>query len=359
MICLGVESTAHTFSVGIVEGEKVLANVKDMYVPPHGGINPLDAKEHHIKVKESVLENALNEAKIRFDDIGLIAYAAGPGLPPCLKVGAEFAKQIAANRPIIAVNHGVAHIEIGRLLCKCDDPIVVYVSGGNTQIIGYASGRYRVFGETMDIPIGNAIDVFIRETYGKGRKAETFGGPVMDKLAEGGRYIELPYVVKGMDLSFSGIMTAAIQKYEKESRGKNDAEKEQLIRDLCFSFQETCYAMLSEVTERALAHTGKKEVLLVGGVAASQRFREMMEVMCRERGAKSFVVPREYSGDQGAMIAWAGLLGYKNGQKPVNEKTHGVRHTSVGFNPLWRVDQTEVPWMEQRRDSHIHGENFS
>jgi len=337
MICLGIESTAHTFSVGIIDDEKVLSNVRDMYVPEKGGINPLDAQQHHIKVKGRILEEALTTAGISLDSIDLVAYAAGPGLPPCLKVGAQLALQIAGKikKPLIEVNHAVAHIEIGRLLCKCNDPIVVYVSGGNTQIIGYASGRYRCFGETQDIPVGNAMDVFIRETYGKDKKAESFGGPVMDKLAEGGSYIELPYVVKGMDLSFSGITTAAIQKWTK-SKAISEHERSNLIRDLCFSFQETCFAMLTEVTERALAHTGKKEVLLVGGVAASKRFKEMMDTMCDERGAKAFVVPKEFSGDQAAMIAWTGLLAYKSGQKPAKK---------ADFNSVWRADQVEILWM--------------
>lgn len=319
--------------MGIIHDEKILTNSKDMYKPKHGsGIHPIEAKNHHNMCKEIVLQNALEDAKINLNDIDIISYSAGPGLPPCLKIGSEFAGLLSKEigKPLIAVNHSVAHIEIGKLLTNSKDPIVVYVSGGNTQIIGFASGKYRVFGESMDIPIGNAIDVFIRETSG-----EFPGGPVMDRLAEGGRYIELPYVVKGMDLSFSGIMTAAVQKYNKGAEGKNQTEKEQLLRDLCFSFEETCFAMLTEVTERALAHTGKSEVLLVGGVAASPRFREMIDIMCKERGAKSFVVPREYSGDQGVMIAWTGLLGYRNGQTAHNPD----------FNPLWRVDQTEVPWV--------------
>ncbi len=339
MICLGIESTAHTFSIGIVKDTKVLANVRDMYVPVHGGINPLDAKAHHERVKENILEGALAEAKINLDDIDLIAYAAGPGLPPCLKTGAQFAQELARKikKPLIEVNHAVAHIEIGRLMCKCNDPIVVYVSGGNTQIIGYAAGRYRVFGETQDIPIGNAIDVFVRETYGKDKKAETFGGPILEKLSEGGSYIELPYVVKGMDLSFTGITTAVIQKYIQNTKGKSQEEVGRILSDLAFSFQETCFAMLTEVTERALAHTGKKEVLLVGGVAANKRFKEMMEIMCKERGAKAYVVPQEFSGDQAAMIAWTGLLGYKNGQKPTKK---------ADFNSVWRADQVEILWMK-------------
>lgn len=333
MICLGIESTAHTFSVGIINGDKIIANVRDMYVPEKGGINPLDAKEHHVKLKEKILDRALADAKIQIEDVELFAYSAGPGLPPCLKVGAQFAEEIAKNKPLMAVNHGVAHIEIGKLMCGCNDPIAVYVSGGNTQVIGYASGRYRVFGETHDIPIGNAIDVFIRETYGKDKKAETFGGPVMEKLAEGGKYIELPYVVKGMDLSFTGITTAAIQKWSKASHEMRPT----ILRDLCFSFQETCYAMLTEVTERALAHTSKNEVLLVGGVAASKRFREMIEIMCQEREAKAYTCPIEYSGDNGVNIAWTGLLMHRAGVKPIKK---------VDYNSLWRTDQAEIKWMK-------------
>src|SRR3989338_7778025 len=103
MISIGIESTAHTFSAGIMEEEKILANVRDMFVPAQGGINPLDAKEHHLRVKEKVLEEALKEAKISLEEIEIVSYAAGPGLPPCLKAGAEFASEISKNKPIIAV----------------------------------------------------------------------------------------------------------------------------------------------------------------------------------------------------------------------------------------------------------------
>ncbi len=324
MICLGIESTAHTFGIGIVSDDEILAGARAIYKPKHGsGIHPMEAKEHHEMVKENVLEKALEQAGMGLDSLDIISYSKGPGLPPCLKVGLEFTKEIAARikKPVVEVNHCIAHIEIGRLLTKCKDPIVVYVSGGNTQIIGYASGRYRVFGETQDISVGNAIDTFIRETTGKQP-----GGPVMEEFAKDGRYIELPYVVKGMDLSFSGILTAALQKYKQGVK----------IEDLCFSFQETCYAMLTEVTERALAHTGKKEVLLTGGVAASERLKEMMSVMCKERGAKPFICPKEFSGDNGPMIAYTGLLSYRSGQKPMKK---------LDFRQKWRTDEVEVDWV--------------
>jgi universal protein Kae1 len=324
MICLGIEGTAHTFGIGIAKDEDILSNSKDVYKPKKGGIHPLEAKEHHEVVSGKVLENALREAKIKLSDLDLIAYSAGPGLPPCLKVCLNFAKELAKKKPLIEVNHCIAHIEIGRLLTKCKDPITLYVSGGNTQVIGFASGRYRVFGETQDIAIGNAIDTFVREATGK-----NLGGKYFDELARKGKYIELPYVVKGMDLSFSGILTSALQKYKSGTK----------LEDLCYSFQETCYAMLTEVTERALAHTGKNEVLLTGGVAASQRLQDMLSIMCKERNAKLFVCPREFAGDNGAMIAWTGLLAYSNGQKPVTPE-------KADFHQRWRTDDVEVRWIE-------------
>ncbi|UCG95813.1 MAG: N(6)-L-threonylcarbamoyladenine synthase Kae1 [archaeon] len=324
MICLGVESTAHTFGVGIVtEKGKILADVKDTYKPKLGsGIVPQEAKEHHLRVKEKVVEKALEEAKLGMGNIDLVAYSQGPGLPPCLWTGMEFAIKIAGDHdiPVIGVNHPVAHIEIAKLVTGTQDPVVIYVSGGNTQVIAYASGRYRIFGETEDIPIGNAIDTFARKAG-----LPHPGGPEVEKLARSGHYVELPYVVKGMDLSFSGIATAAVKLLKG---GKK-------LEDLCYSLQETCFAMLVEVTERAVAHTGKKEVLLTGGVAANKRLTEMLEIMCRERGATFNAVPLKYAGDAGAMIAWTGLLAYKSGER--TEKKDPISR--------WRTDEVEIKWL--------------
>ncbi|MCX6816221.1 MAG: KEOPS complex N(6)-L-threonylcarbamoyladenine synthase Kae1 [Candidatus Aenigmarchaeota archaeon] len=333
MISLGIECTAHTFGIGIADEKKILADVRDVYKPKAGGIHPIEAKNHHDAVKDNLLEEALQKANLTMNDIDIITYSAGPGLPPCLKVGAQFVSQIAKKKPVIAVNHPVAHIEIGKFLTDAKDPIVIYVSGGNTQIIGYAANRYRIFGETEDIAIGNAIDTFMREVTDN----PGFGGPLMEKLAEGGKYIDLPYVVKGMDLSFSGILTSAIQKWTKESKGKTKTEQDILLSNLCFSFQETCYSMLTEVTERALAHTGKGEVLLTGGVAASKRLTEMLKIMCEEREAKFYSCPIEYSGDNGSMIAVTGLLGYKSGQKPIK---------NIDFNSRWRTNEVEITWIK-------------
>lgn len=321
MICLGIESTAHTFGIGIVNDRgEILSDEKDVYRPVIGkGIIPQEAAEHHRKVSENILEKALKKSELKIEDVDLIAYAAGPGLPPCLLDGANFAINLSKKhkKTLVPVNHCLAHVEIGKLFTKTVDPIFVYLSGGNTQIIAFVEGVYRIFGETMDIPMGNCLDIVAREMG-----LEMPGGTAIENLAKKGKYSELPYVVKGMDVSFSGIGTAAIQLFRK------GVAKE----DVAFSLQETSFAMLTEVAERAVAHTGKKELLLVGGVAANIRLQEMMRNMCEERGGKMYVVPNQYSGDNGVMIAWTGLLAYKN-KKIVKIKDK--------FLPTWRIDQTE------------------
>ncbi len=321
MICLGVESTSHTFGIGIVDDKgDILANEKDVFVPPkNSGIEPSKAAKHHKEVCETVLRKALSKAELKISDIDCVSIAAGPGLAPCLLTGMEFAKKLAKEneKPLIPVNHAIAHIEIGKLTTKAKAPICLYISGGNTQAISFANKRYRILGETLDIPIGNAQDFFARKI------GLSFpGGPKLDEMAKQGKWIDLPYVVKGMDVSFTGIVTEALKKTKTEK-----------LEDVIFSLNEVMYSMLTEITERALAHTEKNEVLLIGGVAASQRFREMMGIMCSERGAKCFSVPKEYAGDCGANIAWTGLLFSNSETKKLN---------SIDIKPKWRVDEVEI-----------------
>jgi len=314
MICLGIESTAHTFGIGVVKDRKVLANSRDSYKSQIGGIIPIDAAKHHHEVAEKVLEEALKSAKLTIDDIDAVALSTGPGLPPCLLAGLEFAKKL--GKPIIPVNHCVAHIEIGKIDSDFKDPLVVYVSGGNTQVIAFESGKYRVFGETLDIGLGNALDKFGREL-----DLGMLAGMKIEELAQKGKkYLELPYTVKGMDLTYSGLVTAALRK-----KGEN-------LNDLCYSFQETAFAMLTEVSERALAHTQKGEILLVGGCASNRRLQEMLKDMGSKHGAKLHVPQREYNGDNGAMIAVVGCLIGKGEQK-------------IDIRPRWRTDEVEVTWM--------------
>jgi len=323
MKCLGIESTAHTFSIGIIDDKgNVLFDESSVYKPPLGkGIHPREAAQFHTEHATNVVKNALKKVK----DIDVISFSQGPGLPNCLQIGASIARYLSIKykNPLIGINHCISHIEIGKLMTNCKDPVVVYCSGGNTQIIAYVGKRYRIFGETEDIPAGNAFDVLAREIG-----LEMPGGPKVEKLAKKGSWVDLPYVVKGMDLSFTGIVTQC-KKLKKENVRKED---------ICYSFQETVFAMLTEVTERALAHTNKEEVLLVGGVAASHRLQDMMKVMCRGREAKSYSVPNKYAGDNGVMIAWNGILAFKSGQKMKIEDTNFIKD--------WRTDDVDITWLK-------------
>lgn len=308
---------------------EILSNEKNTFKPELGrGFTPTELADHHYVVCKKVLDDALSEADIKMGDVDVISFSRGMGIPNALKVGAALARYLAVKykKHLVGVNHGTAHIEIGKIKTGSVDPVIVYLSGGNSQILAYVDGVYRVFGETMDIPIGNAFDVLVREM-----KLPMPGGPEIERLAKNGTYVDLPYVVKGMDVSFTGIMTAAIERF------KNDHKEE----DVAYSMQEVCFSMLTEVTERALAHTGKKEVLLVGGVAANKRLQDMMKIMCNERNAKLYVVPQEYASDNGANIAWVGILDYKSKGKSLD-----ILESKV--DSKWRTDDVEIHWSEAR-----------
>ena len=309
MITIGIEGTAHTLGVGIVDSDrKVIANVLDMYRPPEGGLHPREAANHHADVVPSLIVKALDEAGVSMKEIDLVSFSKGPGLGPCLRVAATAARSLA--------------VSLGRATTGCKDPALLYASGGNTQIIAFANGKYRIFGETLDVGIGNMFDKLGRE-LGLGY----YAGPTIEKLAkEGDKLLELPYSVKGMDISFSGIMTAAINLRKKGCR----------LEDIAYSVQETCFSMLAEVTERAMAHVGKDEVLLGGGVSQNNRLREMIREMAEERGAEMFVPDRRLCVDNGAMIAWLGNLMYSSGVRMSLDETT--------VEQRFRTDEVKVTW---------------
>jgi N6-L-threonylcarbamoyladenine synthase len=303
MICLGIEGTAHTCGVGIVDDcANILANELDMYRPEKGGIHPREAANHHSEVIVPLIRKATDAAGFKLKDIDVVCFSQGPGLGPCLRTVATAARALAISldRPIIGVNHCIAHLEIGVAKTAATDPVLLYASGGNTQVISFTNGRFRIFGETLDIGIGNMFDKLGRE-LGIGY----YAGPKVEKLAlEGNKLLDLPYSVKGMDMAFSGIMTAALAHHARGER----------IEDICFSVQETCFAMLSEVTERAMAHIEKGEVLLGGGFVPEPR-------LCI---------------DNGAMIAWTGLVMHRAGIRMSVEDTK--------IDQRFRTDEVEVTW---------------
>ena len=326
---LGIEGTAWNLSAAIVTETEIIAEVTETYKPETGGIHPREAAQHHAKYAASVIKRLLAEAKekeVKPSDIDGIAFSQGPGLGPCLRTVATAARMLSLSLgvPLIGVNHCIAHIEIGIWRTPAKDPVVLYVSGANSQVISYMGGRYRVFGETLDIGLGNALDKFAR-----GAGLPHPGGPKIEAYAKNAKkYIPLPYVIKGMDLSFSGLSTASSEALKKAS-----------LEDVCYSYQETAFAMVVEVAERALAHTGKKEVLLAGGVGANTRLREMLNDMCEARGAKFYVPEKRFMGDNGTMIAYTGLLMYKSGN------TLSLEESRV--NPSFRTDDVKVTWIRE------------
>jgi glycoprotease/Kae1 family metallohydrolase len=347
IICLGIETTAHTFGASIVKSvisnpnefdkskTQVLSNVKKAYTTESGGMIPFEVSEHHVDICDEIILKALTEAKVTIKDINLISFSQSPGIGSMLRVGAMSARSLSVlnNIPLIGVNHCIAHLEIGRLLTDAKDPILLYASGANTQVIAYEAGKYRIFGETLDIGIGNFLDQFARYA-GLGFP----GGPKIGQLAHKYKedcktqgtspvYVKLPYSVKGMDVSFGGILSNLKQKLDS---------KEFSLEQLCYSLEETVYAMLCEVTERALAHCQKTEVLLGGGVACSPRLQKMCKDMCEARNAKCFVLENQYNVDNAAMIAWLGILMFSAG---ITTKIEDAK-----IEPYLRTDDIAVTW---------------
>ena len=314
--CLGIESSADDFGVGIAtfSGE-ILANKSDSYIPAEGGIHPREAARHHAEVADKVLSEALSKAGLKPRELSVIAFSQGPGLGPSLRTGATVARALASylEVPLVGVNHSVAHIEIGKLKTGAHDPVTLYASGGNTMVTAFESGRYRVFGETLDKALGNCLDVFAREAGLKHKKGLPLGAAVEQLAAKGEKLVTLPYVVKGMDLSLSGLLTAATTALQK-----GDCK----LEDVCYSLQENAFSMVTEVT---------------GGVAANKRLQSMLAIIAEEHDARFNVVPLEFATDNGAMIAWTGVLAFQHGL---------VTALDESFVKLrWRVDKVDVPWI--------------
>jgi len=327
MICLGIESTAHTFSCAIIEKKKnkgkILSDVRRIYKPPEGqGIHPREASRHHIENSSSILSECLSQAKVKINDLDAIAYAGGPGLGPCLRVGAVVARSLSSyyKIPIYPVNHAIGHLDLGKLLTGAKNPLVLLVSGGHTMLLAFVSGRWRVFGETLDITLGQLLDQFGRSLG----FASPCGRKIEDLATKSSTYISLPYTVKGNDVSFSGLLSAT----------KNITS--QGIESACFSLQETAFAMIAEATERALSFTDKKELMIVGGVAANKRLASMLTNVCRRQNAKFFVVPLNYAGDCGSQIAWTGIL------ESQVKKSASIKDTFV--RQSWRLDTVDIDY---------------
>ncbi|MEM3671179.1 MAG: KEOPS complex N(6)-L-threonylcarbamoyladenine synthase Kae1 [Thermoprotei archaeon] len=322
---LGVESTAHTFGVGVCTlGRDIVFNKWHTYTTEQGGIHPREAARHHAQYGPALIAEALKHCRDNNLEPAAVACSLGPGLGPCLRTGAVMARALSLSLqvPLLAVNHSIGHIEVARKYTRTGDPVTLFVSGGNTAVVVFKEGRYRVMGETLDIALGNMLDVLGRE-IGFGFPS---GPKVLELAREGSQLLELPYSVKGQDLSFSGLLTHCTRLLKSGAR----------LQDVCMSAVETAFAMVVETVERTLALTGKTEVSLTGGVARSLRLAQMLEAMCSQRGASLSVVPAELSGDNGAMISYVGSLMFGVDQPVKPEESRVV--------PRWRIEQFPISW---------------
>lgn len=333
---LGLEGSANKIGAAVVttEGE-ILSNVRETYVPPTGhGFLPRETAIHHQKHVIPLINRALKQAHITGDQLEAVGYTKGPGMGAPLRSVAVAARTVALlwDCPIIPVNHCVAHIEMGRLVTGSKDPVVLYVSGGNTQVIAYSQGRYRIFGETIDIAVGNCLDRFARVV---GLPNDPSPGYNIEQAAKDGRkFMELPYVVKGMDVSFSGLLSFIETEAKKALKSGSYS-----VGDLCFSLQETVFAMLVEVTERAMAHCGQSDVLCVGGVGCNVRLQDMLTAMAGERGGRAFCTDERFCIDNGAMVGWTAALMHLAGGADVPV-------TQAVCTQRFRTDEVLVNWRD-------------
>lgn len=392
-LALGLEGSANKLGAGIIRHSPssqdskgallnsaevtILSNVRHTYVTPPGqGFLPSDTAKHHKAWILRVVQEAVRSSGIEsLDSVDCICFTKGPGMGAPLQAVSLVARTLALmyNKPLVGVNHCVGHIEMGRAITGAQNPVVLYVSGGNTQVIAYSAQRYRIFGETLDIAVGNCLDRFAR-VIGLSNDPSP-GYNIEQEAKKGRRLFALPYGTKGMDISLAGMLSAT-EAYTKDpkfrpntqtpvsdlpvgalangvewtgntshtlaqtpttsSDGNNDAD---IITpaDLCFSLQEYMFAMLVEITERAMAHIGSKDVLIVGGVGSNKRLQDMMGIMASERGGSVYATDERFCIDNGIMIAHAGLLAYRMGiTTPLEKSTTTQRYRTDTPLIAWR-----------------------
>ena len=349
MIAIGLEGSANKVGVGLIlhsidgGSAQILSNVRHTFVSPPGeGFLPKDTARHHREHVVGLVKGAVGEAGVSIFDITCICYTKGPGMGAPLQSVALAARTLSLlwDKPLVGVNHCVGHIEMGREITGSLNPVVLYVSGGNTQVIAYSTQRYRIFGETLDIAVGNCLDRFARTLNISNDPAPGYN---IEQLAKHGKHLlDLPYAVKGMDCSFSGILARIDELAMQMKRGElQDPITHEAMShaDLCFSLQETVYAMLVEITERAMAHVGSAQVLIVGGVGCNERLQEMMGIMAADRGGSVHAMDETFSIDNGIMIAHAGLLAYRAGFR-----------TEFADSTCTQRFRTDDVWIQWRHD---------
>ncbi|RWR01421.1 UGMP family protein [[Pantoea] beijingensis] len=316
MRVLGIETSCDETGIAIYDDEAgLLANQLYSQVKIHadyGGVVPELASRDHVRKTVPLIQAALKEAGLTAQDIDGVAYTAGPGLVGALLVGATIGRSLAFawDVPAVPVHHMEGHLLAPMLEDNPPDfPFVaLLVSGGHTQLISVTGiGEYHLLGESVDDAAGEAFD-----KTAKLLGLDYPGGPMLSKMAQQGtigRFIfPRPMTDRpGMDFSFSGLKTFAANTIRE-----ND-DSEQTRADIARAFEDAVVDTLSIKCRRALEHTGFKRLVIAGGVSANRTLRAKLAEMMQARGGEVFYARPEFCTDNGAMIAYAGMIRLKGG----------------------------------------------
>lgn len=337
MLVLGLETSCDETGVALYHRARgLLAHRLHSQVALHeayGGVVPELASRDHLRRLVPLLEGTLAAAGVRLDELGGIAYTAGPGLAGALLVGASFANALALalDCPVIGVHHLEGHL-LSPLLAKPAPAfpfVALLVSGGHTQIMEVVGvGNYRLLGETVDDAAGEAFD-----KTAKLLGLPYPGGPALAALAQQGRSgrhtLPRPMLHSGdLDFSFSGLKTAVL------TLVRNASPNEKQKADIARAFQDAAVEVLVAKAMAAMEKTGGDRLVVAGGVGANQALREALSASAARRGIEVFYPPLEFCTDNGAMIALAGALRLAH---------EGCRDYRYSVRPRWPLDELRPP----------------
>ena len=314
---LGIESSCDETSVSIVKNGNIeLATVTNTQIDIHkyyGGVVPEIASREHIKNITILIDECLEEAKMKMDDIDAIAITYGPGLVGSLLVGIEAAKTLAYvnNKPLVPVNHMSGHIYANNIGTRMHFPLIALViSGGHTELI-YMKNHYefKKIGATLDDAIGECYDKVARII-----NVPYPGGPTIDKWAsEGNNSYNLPLPLNDntYNFSFSGLKSAVINLVHNEEQRGNEIRK----KDLACSFQSVVIEVLVKKTMKAIKDYHVENLIVAGGVAANKGIRARLEEECKKEKINLTVPDIKYCTDNATMIAASGYYAYIRGDR--------------------------------------------
>ncbi|GAA3899014.1 tRNA (adenosine(37)-N6)-threonylcarbamoyltransferase complex transferase subunit TsaD [Gibbsiella dentisursi] len=336
MRVLGIETSCDETGIAVYDDQAgLLANQLYSQVKLHadyGGVVPELASRDHVRKTVPLIQAALKEANLSAADIDGVAYTAGPGLVGALLVGATVGRALAFawNVPAVPVHHMEGHLLAPMLE---DSPpafpfVALLVSGGHTQLISVTGiGQYTLLGESIDDAAGEAFD-----KTAKLLGLDYPGGPMLSKMAQqgnAGRFVfPRPMTDRpGLDFSFSGLKTFAANTI------RGNGSDAQTRADIARAFEDAVVDTLAIKCKRALEQTGFTRLVMAGGVSANRTLRSKLAEMMQKRGGEVFYARPEFCTDNGAMIAYAGLVRLKSG---------GISPTlGVSVRPRWPL--AELP----------------